>query len=140
MALGRHSLSTPAQRRDLIRLVDIHHNAALLYVAQCLGPNVIDGTQEALSALIRQIHAMEDVDQWLHNLPWPLFMAGVESYGRIERQKSISDLYKRISKVIGLRQYHDMLTFLDTFWSGNEPDWQILARSWELSGRRVLAY
>ncbi|KAJ5652046.1 hypothetical protein N7507_009472 [Penicillium longicatenatum] len=146
MAIGRHSsIKTPSHRRDLIRLVDIHYNAALLYVSRCLGldalgPSALDQTQTAISDLLRQIHAMEDMDYWLQNLPWPLFIAGAESYGNLARQMEISQLYKRIPYFTGLRHYLDVLSFLDTFWSGAEPDWQALAREWEESGRRILAY
>ncbi|KAJ6114661.1 hypothetical protein N7486_000439 [Penicillium sp. IBT 16267x] len=141
MAIGRHpSIKTLAHRRDLIRLVDIHYNAALLYVFRCLGPSAFDQTQMAISDLLRQIHAMEDMDYWLQNLPWPLFIAGTESYGNPARQMEISQLYRRIPYVTGLRHYHDVLSFLDTFWSGAESDWQVLARDWEASGRRILAY
>ncbi|KAJ5549169.1 hypothetical protein N7513_006403 [Penicillium frequentans] len=146
MAIGRHpSIKTLAQRRDLIRLVDIHYNAALLYVSRCLGPSALgpgafDQTEMAMSDLLQQIHAMEDMDYWLQNLPWPLFIAGAESYGNPARQMEISQLYRRIPYVTGLRHYHDVLSFLDTFWSGAEPDWQVMARDWEASGRRILAY
>lgn len=146
MAIGRHScIKTPAHRRDLIRLVDVHYNAALLYVSRCLGPSALglsasDQRQVAISDLLRQIHAMEDMDCWLQNLPWPLFIAGTESYGNPARQMNISQLYERILCATGLRHYHDVLTFLDTFWSGAESDWQDLASVWEASGRKILAY
>ncbi|KAJ5930262.1 hypothetical protein N7466_005755 [Penicillium verhagenii] len=141
MAIGRHScIKTSAHRRDLIRIVEIHYNAALLYVSRCLGPSSFDQTQTAISDLLRQIHAMEDIDYWLQNLPWPLFIAGAESYGNHERQMTISQLYERVTYITGLRHYHDVLDFLNTFWSGSDSDWQVLARNWDASGRRILAY
>ena len=140
MAIGRHAINLPAHHRDLIRLVDIHYNSALLYTIRCLGLVAPDERQAALSDLLRQISAMEDIDQWMHNLPWPLFVAGAESYGDSEKQMVISSLHKRMSDVTGLQHYHDVLSFLDAFWAGDQPDWQELARKWEISGRRILAY
>ncbi|KAJ5769271.1 hypothetical protein N7520_003830 [Penicillium odoratum] len=140
MAIGRHSIKTPAHRRDLIRLVDIHYNAALLYVFRCLGPEAFGDVETTISDLLRQVNAMEDIDYWVQNLPWPLFIAGTESYGDPDRQIAISRLYMRIRYVTGLRHYQDVLSFLDAFWSGAETDWQVLARDWEASGRRILAY
>ncbi|KAJ6031114.1 hypothetical protein N7540_001846 [Penicillium herquei] len=142
MAIGRHSIQNPFHQRDLIRLVDIHYNSAILYISRCLGSASFDEfqTKRALADLCRQISSMEDIDHLIHNLPWPLFVAGAESHGNREQQATISQLHKRMSYVTGLQHYHDVLNFLDEFWAGNESDWQILARDWEASGRRILAY
>lgn len=137
MAIGRNAVSDTAQHRDLVRLVNIHHNAALLYASCCLEYKIDD---EIRSNLLRLVQSMDDVDRWLHNLPWPLFIAGVKSRASRESQLVISQLYRSISEVTRLRHYLDVLTFLEVFWSGNEPDWQVLAKDWELSGRKVLAY
>ncbi|KAM0431339.1 hypothetical protein ACHAPT_005313 [Fusarium lateritium] len=136
---GRLSI-TAQQRRGLTRLVDIQHNAALLYASRCLGCGTRHETTTALSDLKRQLLAFDDVDDWTHNLPWPVFIAGVECHGDQRGQKMVSDLYETIVQVTRLKQYREVLGFLHTFWGGNETDWQVLAREWELLGKRVLPY
>jgi hypothetical protein len=136
---GRLSI-TAQQRRDLIRLVDIHHNAALLYVSRCLGYGTTYETMSAFSDLKRQLLAFEDIADWTHNLAWPVFIAGVECHGDAQDQKIVSDLYETIVRVTRLKSYREVLCFLQDFWSGSEPDWQVLAREWELLGKRVLPY
>lgn len=136
---GRLSI-TVQQRRDLIRLVDIHHNAALLYVSRCLGSGTIDETLTAFSDLKRQLLAFDDIADWTHNLAWPVFIAGVECHRDEQDQKVVSDLYETIVQVTRLKSYREVLCFLQDFWSGSEPDWQVLAREWELLGKRVLPY
>ncbi|KAH7239777.1 hypothetical protein B0J15DRAFT_141653 [Fusarium solani] len=136
---GRLSI-TAQQRRDLIRLVDIHHNAALLYVSRCLGYGTTYETMSAFSDLKRQLLAFEDIADWTHNLAWLVFIAGVECHGDAQDQKIVSDLYETIVRVTRLKSYREVLCFLQDFWSGSEPDWQVLAREWELLGKRVLPY
>ncbi len=117
MAAGRLLIGCPRQRRDLTRLVDIHHNAAILYVARCLNHGAKEESEVALADLCRQVLAIEEIGRWIHDLPWPLFIAGVESRGNRQYQKIISDLYTAIPEVTGFRQYHEVLSFLTTFWS-----------------------
>lgn len=140
MVAGRLAISSAQQRRDLIRLVDIHHNAALLYIARCLGHGLGLEFPAALLDLKRQLLALENIYQWTQNLPWPIFIAGVESYGDGESQAIVSELYKVVVEATKLKQYCQVLDFLNKFWSGNEPDWQVPAKEWEERGHRILAY
>ena len=139
MIAGRIPIS-PRQRRDMIRLVDIHHNAALLYVERCFGRESSPDAVTALSDLKRQLLAMDDVDAWIHNMPWPVFIAGVESHDDQEGQQIVSSMYSAIRRVTGLKHYEEVFEFLEFFWSSSGCDWQALARYWEDQGRRILAY
>ncbi|KAM5352817.1 hypothetical protein ACJ41O_005539 [Fusarium nematophilum] len=140
MAAGQLSIKSAEKRRDLIRLVDIHYDAALLYVAACLGSEAHQDTEAAISDLLAKVQALEEMDQCLQNLPWPVFIAGTASYENEERQAVIVDVYRTIFEVTGFRQYETVLEFLQVFWAGGESDWQVLAREWELSGRQLLPY
>ncbi|KAF4451444.1 hypothetical protein FALBO_16325 [Fusarium albosuccineum] len=96
MATGRLPINSASDRRDFIRPVDIHHNAALLYIARRLG----HGT---------------------------------------EMEAIVAGIYKKISEATGFRHFSDVLSFLEEFWAGGEPDWRQMAKQWENSGRRILA-
>jgi hypothetical protein len=82
---------------------------------------------------------MENLYEWIHNLAWPIFIAGTECYADGDRQLILRDLYQSLSDVTGFKHHGDVLTFLETFWSSGESDWRILAKQWEGLGRRILA-
>ncbi|CAG9986730.1 unnamed protein product [Clonostachys byssicola] len=142
MAAGRLNIHNASQTRDLIRLVDIHHHAALLYVAACFGQSLEydEMSKTALRDFKAQIVALENINQCIHNLPWPLFILGVRSHGHPENRELVSKLYRTIPEITGCKQYYDVLEFLHEFWSGSDVDWQPLARKWELRGNRILAF
>ncbi|CAH0057046.1 unnamed protein product [Clonostachys solani] len=142
MAAGRLNIHNASQTRDLIRLVDIHHHAGLLYVAACFGQSLDydEMSKTASRDLKAQIIALENINQCIHNLPWPLFILGVKSHGHPENRKLVSKLYTTIPEITGCKQYYDVLEFLHEFWSGSEIEWQPLARRWELRGNRILAF
>uniref|UniRef100_A0A0B7KG61 Uncharacterized protein n=1 Tax=Bionectria ochroleuca TaxID=29856 RepID=A0A0B7KG61_BIOOC len=142
MAAGRLNIHNASQTRDLIRLVDIHHHAGLLYVAACFGQSLDydEMSKTAFRDLTAQIVALENINQCIHNLPWPLFILGVESHGHPENRKLVSKLYRTIPEITGCKQYYDVLEFLHEFWSGSDIEWQPLARRWELRGNRILAF
>ncbi|VUC21361.1 unnamed protein product [Clonostachys rosea] len=142
MAAGRLNIHDASQTRDLIRLVDIHHHAALLYVAACFGQSLDydEISKTAFQELKVQIVALENINECIHNLPWPLFILGVKSHGHLENQRLVSKLYSTIPAITGCKQYYDVLEFLHEFWSGSDDEWQPLARGWELRGNRILAF
>ncbi|SCO87449.1 uncharacterized protein FRV6_11576 [Fusarium oxysporum] len=139
MEVGSSGVCSSADRGDFIRLVDAYHNAALLYTARCLGRQYGPEETVGLFDLFRLLTGMENLHEWIHNLAWPIFIAGTECYGDGDRQLILRDLYQSLSDVTGFKHHGDVLTFLETFWSSGESDWRILAKQWEGLGRRILA-
>ncbi|KAI1061467.1 hypothetical protein LB506_011914 [Fusarium annulatum] len=139
MEVGSGGLCSAADRGDFIRLVDAYHNAALLYTARCLGLQCCPEETVGLLDLFRLLTGMENLHACIHNLAWPIFIAGTECYGDDDRQLIVRDLYQSLSDVTGFKHHGDVLTFLETFWSGRDPDWRVLAKQWEGLGRRILA-
>ncbi|KAF4452147.1 hypothetical protein F53441_4957 [Fusarium austroafricanum] len=139
MEIGSTGVCSSANRGDFIRLVDAYHNAALLYTARCLDQQYGPEETVALFDLFRLLTGMENLHNWIHNLAWPIFIAGTECYGDGDRQLILRDLYRTMSDVTGFKHHGDVLTFLESFWSSGESDWRILAKQWEGLGRRILA-
>ncbi|CZR49364.1 uncharacterized protein FPRO_08895 [Fusarium proliferatum ET1] len=139
MEVGNSGICSSADRGDFIRLVDAYHNAALLYTARCLDHQ--HGVEQTVCMLdlFRLLTSMENLHASIHNLAWPIFIAGTECYGDHDRQFIVRDLYKSLSEVTGFKHHGDVLTFLETFWSSGDSDWRILAKQWEGLGRRILA-
>lgn len=139
MTAGRLALQPDSRRRDFICVVNIHHYAALLYAIRCLQLDVQNQRRrELVDALFVQTAIMTAVDEWLHTLAWPFFIAGVEVYDDQSRQSLVSDLYQRICKVMRFHTFLDVSTFLEMFWAGTERDWRTQARNWEVAGHPVL--
>ncbi|KAF5695364.1 fungal transcriptional regulatory [Fusarium denticulatum] len=139
MEIGSSGVCSSAGRADFIRLVDAYHNAALLYTARCLGHEYGPEETVGLFDLFRLLTSMENLHACIHNLAWPIFIAGTECYEDDDRQIIIRDLYQSLSVVTGFKHHGDVLNFLETFWSGGNADWRILAKKWEGLGRRILA-
>ncbi|KAI8661054.1 hypothetical protein NCS57_01084700 [Fusarium keratoplasticum] len=138
MTAGRLALQPASRRRNFICVVNIHYYAALLYSARCLEIRIEEQRKELIDGLFDQIAAMGAIDEWLHCLPWSLFIAGVESHEDDARQGIISDLYSRICRIMRFKNFWDVAQFLQVFWAADERDWRDLARKWELSGQPVL--
>lgn len=139
MTAGKLTMA-PHQRRGLVRLADIHHSAAVLYATRCLRIQRGDEFAAALADLRRQLLALEDMRNWVQNLPWPIFILGTESHGDQRNQDVVVGLYGLIIEVIPMKQYEEVLDFLKEFWAGDELDWQVVARDWEAAGKRILVY
>ncbi|KAF5585037.1 hypothetical protein FPCIR_8470 [Fusarium pseudocircinatum] len=139
MEIGSSGICSNADRGDFIRLVDAYHNAALLYTTRCLGHQYGPEETVSLSEVFRLLTGMENLYGCIHNLAWPIFIAGTECYGDVDRQLIIRDLYQGLSDVTGFKHHGDVLNFLETLWSSGDADWRILAKQWEGLGRRILA-
>ncbi|KIW95498.1 uncharacterized protein Z519_04083 [Cladophialophora bantiana CBS 173.52] len=90
---------TRSSRRDFIRLVQAYHHAGMLYVCTrlCASP----GGQQALvvhtNKLFKVIEQFDDINASLHNLAWPLFIAGTSCCGDDGRMRIISGLCRTLS-------------------------------------------
>lgn len=140
MAAGKLRLDQPVIRRDFIRLVDIYHNAAVLFSYRSLGLSTMDNVDRlsATSKLFEQLGDLEDLALSVQNLPWPAFIAGTECYGDRARQDYVVELLTKILGLTGFKHYADIVTFLREFWNGPDPDWQPLARQYQANGVRIL--
>lgn len=143
MAAGLLELARDDRRRDFIRIVDIYHHSALLYTYRCMFSTLVDPVDVEASAtiLFERLSQLEDRASCMQNLPWPVFIAGVECCDNPGRQAFIDNLYREIARDMGFKHYLEVLHFLQDLWAceNSKPDWLELARLYNASGKQILA-
>jgi hypothetical protein len=141
IAAGKSHDLLGSERHDFICLVDVYHYAALLYAYRCVygfgssHPDMI----MTLRLLFEKLEHFKDIKLSAHNLPWPLFIAGVESYGDKARQDEVADLFEMIVVTTGFGNFGMVRAFLKNFWEGEESDWRVAVVEWETMGRYILS-
>ncbi|KAK2777483.1 hypothetical protein CKAH01_12031 [Colletotrichum kahawae] len=140
MAAGRLGLNGSKMTRDFIRLVEVYHNAGLVYSFQCLECVHEDGSERttACNNLFDQLTGFEDQTAFVQNLAWPTFIAGTACHGNKGRQRTILALFTSVHQATRFNHYRDAVSFLGEFWAGSDADWRPLARAREASGKRIL--
>ncbi|KAJ4165226.1 hypothetical protein LMH87_006867 [Akanthomyces muscarius] len=140
LAAGRLGIEKAAMRQDFTRLVDVYHYAAVLYSYRCLGYTTADNPdwQATVTKLFEQLVCFQQPSICIQNLPWPVFVAGTECWGNVQRQQTVRELLGNILAATSFRHYEGVLSFLNTFWSGDQPDWRPLAQVLQTKGFRIL--
>lgn len=139
IAAGRLGMEGSMMARDFVRLVEIYHNAGLLYAFQCLkcGGEEAPHWASACTRLFDQLTGFEDVHAFVQNLAWPTFIAGTACHGNEERQMIILSMFTAIHEVTRFDYYLDAVDFLKCFWADSNVDWRSLAQAREASGKRL---
>lgn len=140
IAAGRLGLVGSTMSRDFVRLVEIYHNAGLLYAFQCLKcahEGSFDRTTTC-DKLFDQLSGFDDLNTFVQNLPWPTFIAGTTCRGNKDRQRIILSMFTVIHEATKFDYYMDAVDFLKDFWAGSNIDWRSLIRAREVSGKRIL--
>lgn len=139
MAAGRLGLGGSTMAHDFVRLVDIYHNAGLLYAFRCLKCAEEESPRWIMTStkLFDQLSEFEDLNGFVQNLAWPTFIAGTACHGNTERQSIILSMFTAIHAVTKFDYYLDAVDFLKNFWLGSNVDWRLLVRARELSGKRL---
>ncbi|PMB71143.1 Transcriptional activator protein UGA3 [Beauveria bassiana] len=140
IAAGRMGIEQTAMRQDFIRLVDVYHHTAVLYSYRCLGYATADNAdwQPTVTKLFEQLLCFRYPGICIQNLPWPVFIAGTECWADTQRQQIVRDLLGKILSATSFRHYEGVLSFLNAFWSGDQPDWRPLAQELQMKGFRIL--
>jgi hypothetical protein len=140
LAAGKLRIEPAIVRRDFVRLVDIYHHTAVLYSYRCLSYANHENLdwKASVDKLFEQLDALEDRALCAHNLPWPAFIAGVECYDDLVKQKAVCRLLVDITNTTGFKNHADILNFLNVFWAGTNPDWRPLAQQFQQNGNQVL--
>ncbi|KAI3395440.1 hypothetical protein diail_1303 [Diaporthe ilicicola] len=140
IAAGRLGLGESTMARDFVRLVEIYHNAGLLYAFRCLNcarEETHDWTTTS-AKLFDQLSGLEDLSAFVQNLAWPTFIAGTTCHGNQKRQRIIMSMFTAIHEATKFDHYLDAVEFLKDFWAGSNVDWRTLIRAKEVSGIRIL--
>ncbi|OAL21353.1 hypothetical protein AYO22_08076 [Fonsecaea multimorphosa] len=128
-------------KRDFIRLVQAYHHAGILYAyTRLYRPS---GDERAVvvhtGELFKVLDQFEDIYASLHNLAWPLFVAGTSCWGDEKRMGIISGLCQMLSTNTRFEHYTNLSIFLQELWQSSNSDWTLLARQWEQKGTPVIA-
>ncbi|KAL6247417.1 hypothetical protein RBB50_005763 [Rhinocladiella similis] len=117
---------------DFIQLVQIYHHAGVLYAFKRLKNDRSDPEEEYHSRrLFRALQKLNDLHGSLHNLAWPIFIAGLCSWPNIERIGIVQQISALISETTGSYHYKSISSFHRNLWDSPHHDWLLLAREWE---------
>ncbi|KIW32252.1 uncharacterized protein PV07_03812 [Cladophialophora immunda] len=133
---------TQSSRRDFIRLVEAYHHAGILYAYTRLYTTPTDDERAVgfhTDELFKVLDQFEDINSSLHNLAWPLFIAGTSCSGDKKRMEIISRLCRMLSTNTRFEHYANLSVFLQELWQSSTSDWTLLARQWERKGTPVIA-
>jgi hypothetical protein len=132
---------TRSARRDFIRLVLAYQYAGMVFACKRLSISPGGGqiAEAYTNRLFRVFDQFDDISASLHNLAWPLLIAGVSCCGDEQRMGVISGFCQKLSANTRFEHYAELLTFLQELWQSGNSDWTLLARQWERKGRPVIA-
>ncbi|KIW14608.1 hypothetical protein PV08_07392 [Exophiala spinifera] len=117
---------------DLVRLVDIYHHAGVLYAFKRLKNETSNPEEDYhIRRLFRVIQNLDDLNGALHNLAWPIFIAGLCSWPNIERIHTVQQISGLISEKTGFCHYKSISDFHRELWDSPHHNWLLLAREWE---------
>ncbi|SCO91225.1 uncharacterized protein FRV6_15353 [Fusarium oxysporum] len=139
MVAGTLGIQDASDRRDFIRLVDLHCKATLVFAHRVMYRDESNCGRQLLEDMFSVLASIERPERICHNLPWPLFMAGTECHGDPEKQRYIVLHFRGVYDTTGLIHYQELVEFLTSFWAGEESDWQVGASQREAMGLRILA-
>ena len=132
---------TRSSRQDFIRLTHAYHHAGILYAYKrlCASPEILHIVRDHTEKLFLVLERIEDMNSALHNLAWPLFVAGTCCYGDEKRMEMINSLCQTLSSSTRFEHYANISTFLQELWQSSNPDWTLLASQWESKGTPIIA-
>lgn len=125
--------------RDLARLIQIFHHAGILYTLTRLR---VHGFEEAkhyhTERLFASLACFHDINMVLHNLAWPLFIAGTVSTHSTSRQDTVCRLFDILVSLTAFRHHDRTLEFLKQMWLTESNDWLDLAQCFESRGEPIV--
>jgi hypothetical protein len=134
------TLHSSSFKHDLVRLITLYHHAGLLYACKRLRKSdVSNSVHYHSSKLFNVLEQFEDINAFLPNLPWLIFIAGICSCGSQEWIRVTSNLCRMLSASTRFEYYANMTAFLQELWASQHYDWILLAREWEDRGVPILA-
>lgn len=100
-------------------IIHIFYNAVLIYYYQALTDRAVyqDLIDVALEKLLAFLDALTDKALFAQDLPWPLFLAGTECRGRVDRQEFIELRILETVRISGTLDRLRALAFLKEFWT-----------------------
>ena len=142
VVMGQNLLSTGGMlfdrpysfQQDFVRLVSAYHHAAILYALERLRLEDTSGLKILhAEKLVLALQGLHDIEGFLHNLPWPVFILGTVARESVDRQETVRSLCTMLVQRTGFKHYQQMLHFLEEFWRTDKQSW--LDMAFELESR-----
>jgi len=141
-----HTLTVHSRqaRQGCVHLVEMFHYATLIYGYQVLGRDekCKDVIADARGRLFDHLRDFSIAELVVHDLAWPLFIAGTECCGRCEDQAFVERIMHKVIQLSGPLDRRRMLQFLKSLWDiqiyNTDVDWIKLARIWAQRGENIL--
>lgn len=127
------STAQPNKMTKFDAVIRSHYYACLIYCYQCFGSeNEAARKKDSFVDLLHseiELIAATVMEDFAHDIVWPLFVAGTESWWDVQRQKTVEDLFMESICKSGFWCNHGALEFLRGFWkSTNTGGWLKYAR------------
>jgi hypothetical protein len=139
MAAANVLFNSDRQRRDFVRLVDLHCKATMMYTHQVYWRDARVMDPFLVEDFFIMLKSIEDPHRSPQNLSWPLFIAGTEVRGDPEKQHQVIDIFHQICRTMGFGHFQELTKFLTSFWCDSTTDWSSCAEDWEMQGKRIMA-
>ncbi|KIW25891.1 uncharacterized protein PV07_09027 [Cladophialophora immunda] len=133
------SQRSQSAKEDFTRLIHVFHHAGVLYACQRLRLGMGFRAQFHLDKLFRSLKQFHNVKAVLHNLAWPVFIAGICDWTTPEQKATISEICGAMSMHTGFGHYSRIQLFLQDLWQTPHKNWILLAKGWEAEGNPVVA-
>jgi len=128
-----------SSKQDFTRLIQVYHHAGVLYACQRLCKHeTSEAGKHHASRLFTVLERFENINTFLHDLVWPVFIAGIWVDRDRERMRMVTNLCQRLSANTGFKYYNDMSNFLQELWRSLHQDWSLLAREWHRKGVPII--
>lgn len=133
------AFSRPLINDDFIRIVQAYHHAGLIYAHRRLkGFGTSESESHHSSRLFQVLNKFRDINSVVHNLAWPIFIAGICSQPDCERMATVRRLSRVLVETTRFGHYNDISRFHEDLWKSPHNDWITLARDWERRGTPLI--
>ena len=125
---------------DFVQIAQAYHHAGVLYACTRIQQHRGSVVQNYhVSRLFHVFAKFQDLRTSVHNLAWPIFIAGVCAYPDEERMSVVTELVRIMVKVTHFWHYRSIVRFHQELWTCKHHDWIVLAQDWERRGILITA-
>lgn len=147
LAATYDKLRPKAIRLDFDRVVDIYHNAGIIYAYQALAASEIAQMSigPRLDLLLEALHLLPASGLFAQDLAWPLFIASTECRHRKHERQWLQQKMEDSAVATGFGSCHQAWDFLQKWWDQDEdasryPSWIGYARARAERGHTFLVF
>ncbi len=127
------NFGTEQLRHDFSHIVDVFHDAGIIYGCQALvEPSTSAETRaHCLESLLENLSLIINTHAFSQDLVWPLFIAGTESCFNRRYQQLVESKLLEAMRMTGFSNCYQALLFLRSFWNTDHAatgNWMQFAR------------